>query len=344
MKIEQLRLRILFIILVGVICYGVSLNLGFSPWIPTLLGGWVATLVVVAELGLSQTSARVIIIGAFGLALGVILANLIAYPLLLIAPLKSFAPYILLLTNLIFATIGVTVATKREEEIYNFLFRPGRKIRGASQGGYKILDTSVVIDGRITDLCKTGFIEGTLIIPEFVLREIHQIADSSSSTKRARGRRGLDVVNNLQTQEDVPVEIVDKDFPETTEVDTKLLQLSKLMGGRVLTNDYSLKKLAKIQDVEVLNINEVATALKPILLPGENLRINIIKEGENPNQGVAYLEDGTMVVVEKGKKHISKEVEVTVTSVLQTTTGKMIFTEVKEEPRKKGARVRRSAS
>ena len=344
MKIEELRLRILFIILVGVICYGVSLNLGFSPWIPTLLGGWVATLLVVAERGLSRTSVRVIIIGAFGLALGVILANLIAYPLLLIAPLKSFAPYILLLTNLIFATVGVTVATKREEEICNFLFRPGRRITRASQGGYKILDTSVIIDGRIADLCKTGFVEGTLIIPNFVLTEIRQIADSSSSTKRARGRRGLDMVNKLQSQENVPVEIVDRDFPETKEVDTKLLQLGKIMEARILTNDYNLRKLAKIQDVEVLNINEVATALKPILLPGESLRINVIKEGENPNQGVAYLEDGTMVVVERGKKHIGKEVQVIVTSVLQTTTGKMIFTELKEEPKRKSARVKRSAS
>ncbi len=344
MKIEQFRLRILFIILVGVICYGASLNLGFSPWIPTLLGGWVATLIVVAEVGLSRASARVIIIGAFGLALGIILANLIAYPLLLIAPLESFAPYILLLINLTFATIGVTVATKREEEIYNFLFRPGKKIKGSSRSGYKIVDTSVIIDGRIADLCKTGFVEGTLLIPNFVLTELHQIADSSSSTKRARGRRGLDMVNKLQTQEEVPVEIIDKDFPEITEVDTKLLRLGKDIGGKVLTNDYSLKKMAKIQDVEVLNINEIATSLKPILLPGESLRIHVIKEGENPDQGVAYLEDGTMVVVERGKKHINKEVEVVVTSVLQTTTGKMIFTEVRGELRKKGTRVRRSAS
>ena len=247
------------------------------------------------------------------------------------------------MTNLTFATIGVTVATKREEEIYNFLFRPGKKTRGASQGGYKIVDTSVIIDGRIVDLCKTGFVEGILLIPNFVLTEIHQIADSSSSTKRARGRRGLDIVNKLQTQEEVPVEIIDKDFPEITEVDTKLLRLGKDIGGKVLTNDYSLKKMAKIQDVEVLNINEIATSLKPILLPGESLRIHVIKEGENPDQGVAYLEDGTMVVVERGKKHINKEVEVVVTSVLQTTTGKMIFTEVRGELRK-GTRVRRSAS
>ncbi|TET61432.1 TRAM domain-containing protein [Candidatus Aerophobetes bacterium] len=343
MKIEELRLRILFIILVGVVCYGVSLNLHFGPWIPALVGGWVATLIVVAERGLNQTSVRVIIIGAFGLALGVILANLIAYPLLLIAPLKSFAPYILLLTNLIFATVGVTVATKRETEIYNFLFRPSGKGAGASQGARKVLDTSVIIDGRILDLCKTGFIEGTLIIPNFVLTEIGQIADSSSSTKRARGRRGLDMVNKLQTQENVPVEIVDKDFPEIKEVDTKLLRLGKLMQATVLTNDYNLRKLAKIQDVQVLNINELATSLKPILLPGESLRINVIKEGENPDQGVAYLEDGTMVVVERGKKRIGQQTEVTVTSVLQTTTGKMIFTEVKEEPRTKRPRVRKIA-
>ncbi len=342
MKIEEVRLRILFIILVAIVCYGVSLNLHFGPWIPALVGGWVATLIVVAERGLSRASVRVIIIGAFGLTLGVLLANLIAYPLLLIAPLKSFAPYILLLTNLIFATVGVTVATKRETEIYNFLFRSSEK-GGSSQGVGKILDTSVIIDGRILDLCKTGFIEGTLIIPNFVLGEIGQIADSSSSTKRARGRRGLDMVNKLQTQQNVPVEIIDKDFPETKEVDTKLLKLGKLMQATVLTNDYNLRKLAKIQDVQVLNINELATALKPVLLPGESLRINVIKEGENPDQGVAYLEDGTMVVIERGKKYIGQQTEVAVTSVLQTTTGKMIFTEVKEEPRRRRTRVRKIA-
>ena len=197
---------------------------------------------------------------------------------------------------------------------------------------YKILDTSVIIDGRIAELCETGFLEGPLVIPNFVLGELQQIADSAASTKRVRGKRGLDMVNKLQNQELLPVMIVDKSYPQIPEVDAKLLQLAKDMDGKIVTNDHNLKKVAKIQDVSVLNINELATALKPILLPGENLRINILKEGENPNQGIAYLDDGTMVVVEKGKRYIGKEIEVMVTSVLQTTTGKMIFTEAKEEP------------
>ncbi|GAG67211.1 unnamed protein product, partial [marine sediment metagenome] len=195
--------------------------------------------------------------------------------------------------------------------------------------------------GRIVDLCETGFIEGTLVIPHFVLTELQQIADSSSSTKRTRGRRGLDIVHRLQNQETVPVEIVDTDFPDILEVDSKLLQLAKVIKGLVITNDYNLKKVARIKDVEVLNINEIATALKPILLPGESLRINILKEGENPNQGIAYLEDGTMVVVEKGKKYIGRETEIIVTSVLQTTTGKMIFTELKQEANKNKIKVKR---
>ncbi|NQS90689.1 TRAM domain-containing protein, partial [Patescibacteria group bacterium] len=208
--------------------------------------------------------------------------------------------------------------------------------------GRKLLDTSVIIDGRIVELCETGFIEGVLVIPQFILTEVQQIADSPSSIKRTRGKRGLDIVNKLQNQGIVPVEIVDKDFPQITEVDSKLLELAKSTGAKILTNDYNLKKVAKIQDVLVLNINELATSLKPVLLPGERLRINILKEGENPNQGVAYLDDGTMVVVEGGKRHIGKETEVTVTSVLQTTTGKMIFTEIKGENERKKAEKRRN--
>lgn len=331
MRFEEIRVRVLFVILVGVVCYGVASNIEANPWIPALTGGWIATIIITAERKLAKVSVRGLIIGILGLAGGVIIANLIAYPILWIAPLKPFGPYILFLTNLVFATIGLTVSLKRKEEITNFLFRfTGKKIPSGRER-YKIVDTSVIIDGRIADLCETGFIEGTLIIPHFILTELQQIADSSSSTKRARGRRGLDIVNRLQNQGIVSVEIVDTDFPDIPEVDSKLLQLAKVMTARVLTNDHNLKKIAKIKDVEVLNINEVATALKPILLPGETLRINVVKEGENPNQGVAYLEDGTMVVIEKGKRHIGKEVEVTVTSVLQTTTGKMIFTELKQE-------------
>ena len=331
MRTEEIRLRILFIILVGVICYSVADTLAFrNPWIPALAGGWIATIVVVAEQGLTQISIKGLIAGILGLGIGLIIANLIAWPIRGIAFLESFAPLIFLLINGIFATVGLTVFLKRKEEIADFLLRRGgKKISG--EGKNKIVDTSVIIDGRIVDLCKTGFIEGTLVIPHFILEEVQQIADSSTSSKRTRGRRGLDMVNELQSQERIPVQIVDTDFPDIPEVDSKLLQLAKVMKAQIITNDFNLKKVAKIQEVEVLNINEIATALKPVLLPGESLRINVLKEGENPNQGVAYLEDGTMVVIEKGKQYIGKQAEVIVTSVLQTTTGKMIFTELREE-------------
>lgn len=331
MVFEQLRLRALFVILVAAVCYGVALNLGKNPWIYTFVGGWVATVVIVAEIGLARTSIKKLLSGAIGLGAGLVLANLIAYPLLLIVSLQHLSPWILLTINFVCASIGLTVGLRREEDIFDFFANFMGKKPHSKGDSYKILDTSVIIDGRIIEICETNFIEGVLIVPQFVLTEVQQIADSASSNKRARGKRGLDIVNKLQNQEIVPLRIVDTDFADITEVDSKLIQLAKAMGAKIVTNDYNLKKVAKIQNIKVLNINELATALKPVLLPGESLRINIIKEGENPNQGLAYLEDGTMVVVEGGKKYIGKEMEVTVTSVLQTTTGKMIFTEVREE-------------
>ena len=332
MKIEQFRLRILFVILVGAVCFAVASNLNTDPWKPTLVGGWLATIILVIEAGLSRVSIKKLIAAAIGLGAGVIIANIASYPLLLIDQLKSSAPLILLVINALAASIGLTVALNREEELFDLVFRiVGKKGRMGKGEDYKILDTSVIIDGRIAELCETGFIEGTLVIPHFVLNELQQIADSSSSTKRVRGKRGLDMVNRLQNQDNISVMITDQDFPQIPEVDTKLLQLAKNMDAKIVTNDHNLKKVAKIQEVPVLNINELATSLKPVLLPGENLSINILKAGENPNQGVAYLEDGTMVIVEGGKRYIGKEIEVTVTSVLQTTTGKMIFTEVKKE-------------
>ncbi|MBC7190689.1 TRAM domain-containing protein, partial [Candidatus Aerophobetes bacterium] len=289
---------------------------------------------------LTRISARKLAGGAVGLGVGLVVASLFAYPLLLIDSLKEFSPWVLLAANFTCGFVGMAVGLKRMEEIFSFFSGAGSKKLPFSDKGYKILDTSVIIDGRIADLCETGFIEGLLIIPQFVLTEVQQIADSATPTKRARGKRGLDIINRLQSQEFVPVQIVDTDFPDIPEVDNKLLRLAKEMGAKIVTNDYNLKKVAKIQDIKVLNINELATALKPVLLPGESLKISIIKEGENPNQGIAYLEDGTMVVVEGGKKYIGKEVEVTVTSVLQTTTGKMIFTEVKEEGEKEKRKFR----
>ncbi len=324
-------LRLTFIILIIIVCYVVSAAIGVNPWIYALLGGCIAIAIVGVHRALSRVSVKKLIAGGIGLGGGIIVGNLLAYPLFLIGSLRSSAPFILLVINLVFAGVGLTVALSKTKELFDlFSYLIGKKSQ-VVEGGYKLLDTSVLIDGRIVELCETGFIEGILVIPQFILAEAQQIADSPSSIKRTRGKRGLDMVNKLQNQGIIPVEIIDKDFPQIAEVDSKLLELAKSTGAKILTNDYNLKKVAKIHDVAVLNINELAASLKPVLLPGERLRINILKEGENPNQGIAYLDDGTMVVVEGGKKYIGRESEVTVTSVLQTTTGKMIFTEIKNE-------------
>ena len=195
----------------------------------------------------------------------------------------------------------------------------------------KILDTSVIIDGRIADACETGFIEGPFIIPQFMLRELQHIADSPDPLKRNRGRRGLDILNRIQKHSDLEVRISDQDFPSVKEVDDKLIELAKRIHGRIITNDYNLNKVAELQGLTVLNINQLSNALKPVVLPGETMHVQILKEGKEPGQGVAYLDDGTMVVVEEGKKIIGKELDVVVTSVLQTTAGRMIFARPKDE-------------
>jgi uncharacterized protein YacL len=183
----------------------------------------------------------------------------------------------------------------------------------------------VIIDGRIADICETGFLEGTLVAPQFVLRELQQVADSSDSLKRNRGRRGLDVLQRIQKMAHMQVQIVETDFPEVREVDLKLIELARHMNGKIVTNDFNLNKVAQLRGVAVLNINELANSLKPVVLPGEVLRVFVLKEGKEAGQGVAYLDDGTMVVVDQGKRALGKTIEVTVTSVLQTTAGKMIF-------------------
>ena len=189
----------------------------------------------------------------------------------------------------------------------------------------KILDTSVLIDGRIADIAETGFLDGILVIPQFVLHELQLVADSADSAKRNRGRRGLDVVQRLQKLPQVKVRLVNDDFPSVREVDLKLIELAQLRSSKIVTNDFNLNKLAQVQGVEVLNINELANALRPVVLPGEAMRVFILKEGKEYNQGVAYLDDGTMVVVDNARRLISKNIDITVTSVLQTTAGKMIF-------------------
>lgn len=206
-----------------------------------------------------------------------------------------------------------------------------RMLRGEGAGGTpKLLDTSVIIDGRIADICETGFIEGEFVVPHFILIELQHIADSSDSMKRGRGRRGLDILQRMQKMHQITVRIIEDDFPKIREVDSKLVALGRKLGAKVVTNDFNLNKVAELQGVTVLNINELANAIKPLVLPGEPMKVFIIKEGKEQNQGVAYLEDGTMVVVDNGRRQMGKNVDVTVTSVLQTTAGRMIFTKIRE--------------
>lgn len=243
--------------------------------------------------------------------------------------------------NLIAFFIGANISIKKKEEISQFFTSLGKN-RNLSQAGKqpkksefegdpKVLDTSVIIDGRIFDICKTGFVEGTLIIPYFVLEELRHIADSSDSLKRNRGRRGLDILNRIQKELDIDVRIWDKDVKDAKEVDIKLLKLAKELGGKVVTNDYNLNKVAEFQGVPVLNINELANAVKPILLPGEEMSILVSKVGKEMNQGIAYLDDGTMIVIENGKRYVNETIDVVVTSILQTAAGRMIFARPKDE-------------
>lgn len=229
--------------------------------------------------------------------------------------------------------IGFHIGLEKKDELAS-LWMSGKWSQTAEPEGrrveeHKILDTSVIIDGRIADICKTGFIEGTIVIPEFVLEELQHIADSSDLLKRNRGRRGLDILNKIQKELDVKVLIYEGDFEEISEVDSKLVKLAKVLQGKVVTNDFNLNKVCELQGVSVLNINDLANAVKPVVLPGEEILVQIIKDGKEHGQGVAYLDDGTMIVVEGGREYIGTMMEVLVTSVLQTSAGRMIFAKPK---------------
>jgi uncharacterized protein YacL len=226
--------------------------------------------------------------------------------------------------------IGFLVGTRKHEWLEPNYLSNFFKERSTGKS-FKILDTSVIIDGRISDICDTAFIEGELIVPQFILKELQFVADSSDGVKRQRGRRGLDVLDHLQKSSQVSVRISELDFPEIEDVDSKLIELAKHLDAKIITNDFNLNKIAQLQGVTVLNINELASALKPVVLPGEMINVFILKEGKEKDQGVAYLDDGTMVVVDNSRKMIGQNVEITVTSVLQTTVGKMIFGRFNEE-------------
>jgi len=284
-------------------------------------------LIIFLEKGLQRYSGKALTAGIMGLILGLIAANLVA-PAIVSVVRASWYVHVLLL--IIFSYLGIVLAVRKMEDM-PFL---SNLLKGKNKGGalsYKILDTSVIIDGRIADIHEAGFLEGVLVIPRFVLKELQLIADSSDTLKRNRGRRGLDILNRLQKKTDVEVMIHDEDFPDIREVDAKLVKLGEVLNGKVVTNDYNLNKVAELQGVEVLNINDLANAVKPVVLPGELMNVRVLKEGKEYSQGVAYLDDGTMVVVDNGRDKIGKSVDVLVTSVLQTTAGRMIFTRLKEE-------------
>jgi uncharacterized protein YacL len=239
----------------------------------------------------------------------------------------GFVRYVVIVS---FAVSGLAFGVQRGKWLtpinIKTLFAPGQERRR-----YKILDTSVIIDGRIADICETGFLDGTLVVPKFVLKELQQIADSSHSLKRNRGRRGLEILHKIQQNASVNVIVSEKDFPDVPEVDMKLIEMARLMGGKIVTNDFNLNKVAQLRGVEVLNINELANALKPVVLPGELMRVFVLKEGKEANQGIGYLDDGTMIVVDNAQQLIGRTVDLVVTSVLQTTAGKMIFGRTEED-------------
>lgn len=286
-----------------------------------------------AEGELQKVPASDILLGSVGLIIGLLIAYLLSTPVMsmpYIGDVVSIILYILL------GYLGMSVPTKKRDDfknMANFLKRGQSKSKNSSvetsKVKPKVLDTSVIIDGRISDICETGFIEGPLVIPEFVLEELRHIADSSDSLKRIRGRRGLDILNKIQKEIDIEVIIDAKDFDEIAEVDSKLLKLAQVLEGKVVTNDFNLNKVAEFHGVEVLNINELANAVKPVVLPGEEMVVMVVKDGKESGQGVAYLDDGTMIVVDSGRKHIGETIGVMVTSVLQTAAGRMIFAKPK---------------
>ncbi|KAB2960636.1 MAG: TRAM domain-containing protein [Candidatus Methylomirabilis oxygeniifera] len=297
-----------------------------------LLGASCGIAVMVLQRKFHQASLQVIVSGTIGFVLGLGLAELLFSA---ISDFLSFIPPYIANTMRPIITIGsaylgaaIAIEKSRGFSVLDVVRLFREKPRGKS---YKILDTSVIIDGRIADICETGFVEGTLLIPQFVLRELQQVADSSDPLKRNRGRRGLDILQKIQKRVDVHVEISDMDFPDIREVDAKLVALAKAVNAKVVTNDFNLNKVAALQGIGVLNINELTNALRPVVLPGEEMQVHVLKEGKEYNQGIAYLDDGTMVVVDSGRRYIGQTVDVRVTTVLPTTAGRMIFSRLKEE-------------
>lgn len=352
--IFQLTLASLICILAGAIAGG--------------LGGWIVSPYLIGKLGkftafvekqLSKMPINDVIAGAVGLAIGLIIANLLGSAFSRIPVVGDYIPIIF---SIVIGYLGVRITIKKRKELAGTLDFIPHAIRDAlsrrdveksaketksaekisetptekpkvnlvklqehKNKNYKLLDTNVIIDGRIADICKTNFLEGTLLIPVFVLEELQHIADSSDTLRRVRGRRGLDILQKIREHSGMEVEIMNVNFDDIQEVDSKLVRLAQKLGGKIITNDFNLNKVAQLRGVEVLNINDLSNAVKPVVIPGETMRVQVVKDGKEPGQGVAYLDDGTMIVIENGHRYLSRTISVEVTSALQTSAGRMIF-------------------
>ena len=337
------------------------------------LGGWIVSPYLIGKLGkftafvekqLSKMPINDVIAGAVGLAVGLIIANLLGNAF---ARIPIVGDYIPIIFSIVIGYLGVRITIKKRKELTgSFDFIPHVlkdvlrsreadktakeisdtpktveppaqdappekakvnlvKLKKHKDKNYKLLDTNVIIDGRIADICKTGFLEGTLLIPVFVLEELQHIADSPDTLRRVRGRRGLDVLQRIRENASLEVEVMNVDFDDIQEVDSKLVRLAQKLGGKIITNDFNLNKVAQLRGVSVLNINDLSNAVKPVVIPGETMRVQVVKDGKEPGQGVAYLDDGTMIVIENGHRYLSRTISVEVTSALQTSAGRMIF-------------------
>ncbi len=329
---DLIVLRLLFVALLGGVCYFLH-PFGLTGWVSAGVGAAAACAVIVFELRVRALSLRRLIGAVTGSVLGIFGAALFCL-VLRSAPISGSTSaalqiFVLLLMTYIGLLVGASKGDLLNPAALGTVFAADR----ATRPNAKVLDTSVIIDGRIADIAEAGFIDGMMVVPEFVLRELQVVADSTDGSKRQRGRRGLDMLQRMQSNANIQVQIVPDDFPSIREVDLKLLELAKKWEAKVVTNDFNLNKVAHLHHVEVLNINDLANALKPVVLPGEKMTVLILREGKEFNQGVGYLDDGTMVVVDNARRLIGKSVDVSVTSVLQTASGKMIFGKMDENGR-----------
>jgi uncharacterized protein YacL len=329
MSWEMTGVRIIFLLVIIVASFQLH-PFGLSKPLAALLGAALGVFFILFEMRLERASLKRLFGAAAGSILGILGALMISHLLSLTALDKVTLSFLQVTLLLLMTYVGLVLGANKGDLLNLSALGGLFSAEVKPKRNFKILDTSVIIDGRVADVCETGFIDGLMIIPQFVLRELQLVADSSDQLKRNRGRRGLDILQRMQKMGTIQIQIVEEDFPQVREVDMKLIELAKQLEGKIVTNDFNLNKMAQLQGVAVLNVNELANALKPVVLPGEIMRVFILKEGKEYNQGVAYLDDGTMVVVDNAKKMISKTIDIAVTSVLQTTAGKMIFGKFEE--------------